>query len=297
MTSQLSDLLALSDFAGDRLKTRIEGITDDEYFWEPVPDVWTVRKGEDGTMRPDHSSLPPEPAPFTTLAWRLTHLVDMLQGERTATWIRVSPLEDDGSPPVPRNAAEAVDAISHAYDVWRRRLSSVDVSLLPEPMGPIAGPYADESINSFVLHILDELIHHGAEVGVVRDLYRQSGPRDPFLDACLHGDTAAVQADPELLQRTRSEHPDLLAQAAARQNWAAVRMLAELGFPVDEAGPGGATAAHRAAGAGRVDVLELLVDRGADVEAKDPRFGATALGWAEYFGQPETAAWLRGRDS
>ena len=301
MTNRLNDLLSLSDVAGERLMTRIEGITDDEYFWEPVPDVWTVRKTDDGTMQPDHTSLPPEPAPFTTLAWRLTHIIDMLQGERTATWMRLEPADGDGSPPVPSNAAEAVDAVTHAYAVWRRRLAAVDPESLDKWMGPIAGPYAEESINAFALHILDELIHHGAEVGVVRDLYCQQRPQDPFLTACLRGDTSAVQAaiaaDPDLLDRTRTQPPDLLAQAAARQDWPAVRMLAELGFAIDEPGPGSATAAHRAAGAGRIDVLEMLVEQGADLDARDGRFSATVLGWAEYFGQRETAAWLRGRDS
>ena len=301
MSDQLSDLLDLSDFAGRRLQGRIAGLTDDEYFWEPVPDVWTVHVEPDGTAHADMSAMPPEPAPFTTLAWRLAHIVDMLQGERTATWLQVEPLEADGTPPVPASAAAAVEAVDHAYAVWRRRLAAVDTDLLGTPMGAIAGPYAKDSLNSFALHILDELIHHGAEVGVVRDLYQQRRPRDPFVEACLHGDTSAVQAaisaDPDLLDRTRAEHPDLVTQAAARQNWSAVRMLAELGFAVDQPGPNGVTASHRAAGGGRIDVLELLAEQGAALDVADTQFGATALGWAEYFDQPEAADWLRGRDS
>ena len=40
-----------------------------------------------------------------------------------------------------------------------------------EPLGLIAGPYADDERIGFVIHIMDELIHHAAEVGVMRDLY------------------------------------------------------------------------------------------------------------------------------
>ena len=40
-----------------------------------------------------------------------------------------------------------------------------------EPIGPIAGPYANSERIGFVIHTMDELIHHGAEVGVMRDLY------------------------------------------------------------------------------------------------------------------------------
>lgn len=41
-----------------------------------------------------------------------------------------------------------------------------------EPIGEIGGPFADSTRRAFALHILDELIHHGAEVALLRDLYR-----------------------------------------------------------------------------------------------------------------------------
>jgi hypothetical protein len=31
----------------ERLRPRLEGLTDDEYFWQPVPNCWTLsRRGE-----------------------------------------------------------------------------------------------------------------------------------------------------------------------------------------------------------------------------------------------------------
>ena len=41
-----------------------------------------------------------------------------------------------------------------------------------EPLGPIAHEYAESSKVALVLHNLDEQIHHGAELGVMRDLYQ-----------------------------------------------------------------------------------------------------------------------------
>jgi DinB superfamily len=35
-------LLAQMDEVYDRLRGRLEGLTDDEYFWEPVPGCWSV---------------------------------------------------------------------------------------------------------------------------------------------------------------------------------------------------------------------------------------------------------------
>lgn len=37
--------------------------------------------------------------------------------------------------------------------------------------GKPAGRYGAASRRSFVLHVLDELIHHGAEAALLRDLY------------------------------------------------------------------------------------------------------------------------------
>ena len=53
------------------LRPRMEGLTDDEYFWEPVRDCWTVhREGSIDFVYPE-----PQPAPFTTIAWRLAHVI------------------------------------------------------------------------------------------------------------------------------------------------------------------------------------------------------------------------------
>ncbi|HJW48587.1 MAG TPA: DinB family protein, partial [Candidatus Limnocylindria bacterium] len=61
--------------AYDRLRTRVEGLTDDEFFWEPVPDCWTVRRDDRGHWAADYPDEPhPVPAPFTTIAWRLVHV-------------------------------------------------------------------------------------------------------------------------------------------------------------------------------------------------------------------------------
>lgn len=47
------DLLALSDFAWGRLRQRLDGLTDAEYHWEPVPHCRAVRRLDDGTYRSD----------------------------------------------------------------------------------------------------------------------------------------------------------------------------------------------------------------------------------------------------
>ncbi len=62
------------------LRARLDGLTDDEYFWSPVPDAWSVRPRSSsvapvqvgvGDFTVDYAFPEPVPAPFTTIAWRL----------------------------------------------------------------------------------------------------------------------------------------------------------------------------------------------------------------------------------
>ena len=57
-----------------QLRPRFDGLTDAEYFWEPVPDCWTVRRDGD-RMIADFAFPPPQPEPVTTIAWRLAHVI------------------------------------------------------------------------------------------------------------------------------------------------------------------------------------------------------------------------------
>jgi len=76
--------------------------------------------------------------------------------------------------PAPGTAAEAMAALERAHAFWRDVLQELPEASWWEPLGPIAGPYAEDDKASLVLHQLDEQIHHGAELGVLRDLYRHS---------------------------------------------------------------------------------------------------------------------------
>src|SRR5512136_2448429 len=56
------------------LRPRLAGLTDDEFFWEPVPGCWTLHLAEDGRWVEDYADPAPDPPPFTTLAWRIIHV-------------------------------------------------------------------------------------------------------------------------------------------------------------------------------------------------------------------------------
>jgi hypothetical protein len=161
-----------------QLRPRLDGLTDDEYFWEPVPGCWSVRRrgsagavgeigGGDWTI--DFAYPEPEPAPVTTIAWRIGHLVVGVFGARAASHFGGPPTSYDtfryaGS------AAEALAQLDAAYAAWSTGVQALDLDALSRPVGPAEGPFAEHPMADLVLHINREAIHHGAEIALLRDL-------------------------------------------------------------------------------------------------------------------------------
>jgi hypothetical protein len=59
------------DYPWDRFRQRLAGLSDDEYFWEPLPGCWSVRQSGDGRWRIDGDGgggPAPDPVPVTTIA-------------------------------------------------------------------------------------------------------------------------------------------------------------------------------------------------------------------------------------
>jgi hypothetical protein len=88
MADTRADVIALSDYVYERTRSRLDGLTDTEYFWEPVPICWTIRRAGSDKYQADHSDSPGIP-PFTTIAWRLWHLAECYGGIRNPQWLGV----------------------------------------------------------------------------------------------------------------------------------------------------------------------------------------------------------------
>lgn len=165
MTRALQPILADSfDFVWDRVRGRVDGMADDEYLWEPVAGCWTVRTGVADWVEPE-----PDPAPVTTIAWRMWHIASALDGysERAfgATGLGLAPQQWYDS------ADDARAAFDRAWAVFRQGFTAVGEDGLWRTLGPDFGPYADDTVAALVLHAQDEVSHHGAEVALLRDLY------------------------------------------------------------------------------------------------------------------------------
>lgn len=156
----------------NQLLPRLEGLTDDEYFWEPVPGCWSIRARGDGTYAYDYTHPEPNPPPFTTIAWRLGHIGALLR-------MRVSNHFGDASFDVravdwPGSADAGISFVADAYHDWKSAVATLDEAALAQRCGPTEGPYADRSMAALVLHINREVLHHAAEACCLRDLHRDT---------------------------------------------------------------------------------------------------------------------------
>jgi uncharacterized damage-inducible protein DinB len=292
----VSELIAQSDEVWQRMWARFAGLSDEEYFWEPAPGCWTIRRRPDGVWISDGALPRPDPEPFTTIAWRLWHLIDMYGEDRAPQWLGVAPqgepigLDDpDGSPP--GGAAEALSLLERAHGRWDAHLALVSDDQLAQPVGPIGGEYGDRTRAKYVLHMLDEFIHHSAEVALLRDLWRWQAPADPdpLAERVIRGDVDAIADVLDGRSIGRRSPSELLQLAASYSRWEIVLGLVRGGVsPLT----GGRTPLHSAAIVGALEVVQALVEHGADINARDPQFDATPLTWARFTGREHVAAWL-----
>jgi ankyrin repeat protein len=125
--------------------------------------------------------------------------------------------------------------------------------------------------------VTEMLARHGA-----RD---DRTPADLLLGACraANRDTAMRLAagHPGLLEGLTAAEAATIVTAAEAGDARAVEVMLDVGLPIDARNAvQGAMALHVAAYSGSVETVTLLLARGADVQARDSSFDGTALGWA-----------------
>ncbi len=159
-----------TDEAWNTLTSQLSNLTDDEFFWEPVPNCWTVHPGEGGRWVVDYEKPAPEPPPFTTIGWRLLHLAackwmyyEYAFGPAKLTW-------DDLD--IPATAVDALSQLTDGHKLLRQALNSMNDAGLSEMRLTNWGD-SWPTWRIFWTMISHDL-HHGAEIGCLRDLYRAS---------------------------------------------------------------------------------------------------------------------------
>jgi hypothetical protein len=166
----------------------LEGLTDDEFFWEPVEGCWTVRPGAGGRFEADWQSPPPKPEPVTTIAWRIVHLGAGCFANRASAFFGGASAPEDATMSDPRhrpldlpgNAADGLVFLHDSYRKWRDGIAALDQAGLEKPLGPKGDVFSADPMAALILHINREAMHHGGEICLLRDLYRASGRRHQF---------------------------------------------------------------------------------------------------------------------
>ena len=202
-TDRLGVLLDQFDFARQMAQARLGGLvspaslpkgaplpprtgdgllTDEEYLWEPAPGAWSIRRrGEAASPRPfgpgewqlDGAIGDPDPTPVTTIAWRLGHLHSCFAVDWEWTFgQRRRPPDQlvDFSP----SAAVALERLWAALDRWRDSVAAVTPEQL-DTVGFDQNPWSSAPEEPFITVIAEanlELVHHMAEIALLRDLYR-----------------------------------------------------------------------------------------------------------------------------
>jgi DinB superfamily len=171
-----------------QLRPRLDGLTDAEYLWEPVPGCWSIRRRGTSTapisvgageFTMDYAMPPNDPEPVTTIAWRLAHIIVGVFASRVATHFSGPPVEWS-TWEYAGTAAAALRQLDDAHAAWIKGVRGLGAEGLAWPVGPAEGDgeYAEAAMAELVLHIHREVIHHGAEISLLRDLYLWKDGRD-----------------------------------------------------------------------------------------------------------------------
>ena len=156
--------------AYEAIRERVDGLTDDEFFWEPVARCWTIRRGDDGRWTVDYPEPPhPDPAPFTTIGWRLVHVAEckVMYHEYAFGPAKLTFPEIDSA----HTAAAAIAQLEAGQAMLVRDLDALDDAGLE---GEVLTNWGDKwPARKIFWAMINHDLHHGGEIGTLRDLYRE----------------------------------------------------------------------------------------------------------------------------
>jgi hypothetical protein len=168
MSSALEALTAQLQTSWFMVWARLEGLSDEEYLWEPTPASPTVRVHPDGRWKRDDAA----PGRVATMAWRICTLA----GTQTlrADWTFASHSVQWTDIDLPGTAAGGLAFLERSSATWIQAVSrltdaDLDKPLCDWPGGPQGRPFAET-----LWWTNRELIATGAELALLRDLYRPS---------------------------------------------------------------------------------------------------------------------------
>ncbi len=144
----------------------LDGLREEDVFWEPAALCWTVRRDDAGQWHADFADVEPDPVPVPTVAWLTWHIdfwwsaaIDAVAGR------------------IPRGAADvtwagsgsaAVARLRELADEWRKLLANMNSATLAGPAAFPWGAGESRTVADTVLWVTVELTKNAAEIGQLR---------------------------------------------------------------------------------------------------------------------------------
>jgi hypothetical protein len=173
--SEAGRLQKLIDHAFSASRWHVLDLSDDEFFYEPATPCWGVWRfgaapranvlGTGDWVIDDHG---PDAPLVTTIGWRLLHLAVWTDIYREWTFGVRRPKAEEFD--FPGNAADAVAWLVRAQDAFAKHAHAMQDKDVTDPRPTHYGK--TRTAGDLVWDIAVEHTHHGAEIGVLRDVIR-----------------------------------------------------------------------------------------------------------------------------
>ena len=155
------------DDAYTRLRARLTGLTDDEFFWQPAADAWTIYEDRPGHWTYHYAIPDPEPAPLTTIGWQVVHIATtkLMYHEWAygAARLTFPDLE------IPHDAKSAIGLLEDGHRLLQHDLAAEMEADLDHPRKTNWGDMWPASRIFTAMTDHDAL--HAGMIGCLRDLY------------------------------------------------------------------------------------------------------------------------------
>jgi hypothetical protein len=185
MTTGVEILRSAFAASCETLRRVLGGVTTEEFFWEPVAECWTVHRRSDdrgvsvdgsGEWVIDYDPAQPQPPPFTTIAWRSVHIAavnylywDYAFGSASLTF----------DLDLPGDVAEATDWLFGSHQPVLDALAGLTDADLDRQVPTNWGELWP--LHQVIATLVNEQVHHGAEISLVRDLFRNRDSLRPVI--------------------------------------------------------------------------------------------------------------------
>jgi hypothetical protein len=176
-------------------------LTDNEFWWEPTPSTWSVRRRDEcrtstpfgaGDWVVDYQTPEPRPNPMTSIAWLAWHVgsmpgrlaeIDFFGGHHTMASGWTSPYL--AHHPIFTSAAQAMTVLRDGWAALRTVIEATTdeqfetlasrYTYADTPMKDglcvLGLPAPEQPATYFVAVTLNEVSHHGTQICTLRDFY------------------------------------------------------------------------------------------------------------------------------